>query len=337
MNLRTTVLAAARRHLHDVPGIRGAFYRIDAARNGQRGAEAQRDTATAELHAARSERDKAIAERDSARAETQEILRWATKSPPPDAKDPLTAFQCNVCGSFNLVPRSRLDREISSCRQCGSSVRFRCIVHLVSTALYGKSIPLPDFPPDPAISGAGLSDWGGYADPLAQKFDFSNTYYHMEPRLDIVAPPPAMLGSLDFLTTSDVFEHVPPPASRAFAGSYALLKPGGHLILTVPFVDMPATIEHYPEMRDFGIVQFGDDYVVVARNADGSTTLHPNPAFHGGPGQTLEMRLFALNDLLRLLKDAGFTDIKVMSEEMPQFGIAFPTPFGLPILARKPA
>lgn len=337
MRLRQIARQMLRGRLRGLPGVRGVLYRIDTARAAQLHADTQRDAALREceqLHLAyggmRAEH------RAAAPANILDVKHWAQATAAEPVDDPVVAFQCNVCGTFNLVPKTRLSRETSSCRCCGSSIRFRAIVHLVSMALYGRSIPLPDFSPDRSIRGAGLSDWGGYAGPLTELFDFVNTFYHQEPLLDIVAPPPAMRGSLDFLISSDVFEHVPPPVSHAFTGTFDLLKPGGHLILTVPFINTGHTVEHYPHMRDFQLVSFDGDYVVVARNTDGAMTLHPDPVFHGGPGTTLEMRLFSRDDLLAQLADAGFVDIGVVEDDVPLFGLSFHERFGLPILARKP-
>src|SRR5208337_5051049 len=92
----------------------------------------------------------------------------------------------------------------------------------------GDRKPCPEAYPDP------LSDWGGYAAPLALKYRYRNTFFHSEPKLDITNPPDSMRGSLDFLISSDVFEHVLPPVSKAFAGAFDVLKPGGHLILSAP-------------------------------------------------------------------------------------------------------
>jgi SAM-dependent methyltransferase len=218
-------------------------------------------------------------------------------------------------------------------------VRSRGIVFLLSLAIYGRPISLPAFRVDKDIVGAGLSDWSGYADRLAEKFSYRTTFFHTQPRLDIAAPPAELHGSLHFLIASDVFEHVPPPVSRAFEGAFALLRPGGHLIFSVPYNggDAP-TIEHYPEMQDFTVASIGDRHCVVVLQRDGSMTLDVNPVFHGGPGQTLEMRVFGERDLLMLLRRAGFVDVRVLSQPAPEFGIHFfDGNWSLPISARKPA
>src|SRR5438477_9425364 len=100
------------------------------------------------------------------------------------------SFSCNVCGSpVHAVPFLGLGREGASCFTCGSSVRMRSIVHNLSMGLFGRSLPLTDFPSRPDLVGIGLSDWPGYADLLADKLSYINTFYHKKPFLDIVEPP----------------------------------------------------------------------------------------------------------------------------------------------------
>jgi hypothetical protein len=51
-------------------------------------------------------------------------------------------FTCNVCGTpVADCPIEKIDREVPSCRNCGSSVRFRSVVHLTSLAILGRSRP----------------------------------------------------------------------------------------------------------------------------------------------------------------------------------------------------
>ncbi len=180
-----------------------------------------------------------------------------------------------------------------------------------------------------------MSDWLGYAANLALKLDYTNTFYHKEPFLDIVAVSPDQLGQYDFLISTDVFEHVPPPVFRAFSGSYTLLKPGGLIVLTVPFTDVTQTVEHFPDLDTFKIIELGSGYLLVNRDKKGQLSVRNNLVFHGGPGDTLEMRVFSRNDTLSWLKMAGFVDIQVHAGTSPEWGIVPPHHHGLPITARR--
>jgi hypothetical protein len=79
----------------------------------------------------------------------------------------------------------RLGQEDVSCKGFGSSPRKRAIIRVLSNQFFGKTLLLSDFPARPDIRGLGMTDWKGYADGLAEKFSYRNTYYHQEPRLDI--------------------------------------------------------------------------------------------------------------------------------------------------------
>lgn len=243
-------------------------------------------------------------------------------------------FICNICGSrCRKVPLSQIDREVSSCGKCGSSVRFRSIVHLLSCALFGRSIPLSDLPTDKSITGIGLSD-AMYAEPLERTLNYTNTFFHMDPTLDITDPK-ERCGTCDFLIASEVFEHVPPPVSRAFKGAFDILKPGGSFIFSVPFKLDGETEEHFPDLHQYEILNEGEP-ILVNRLPDGSTKTYSNLVFHGGPGATLEMRLFSQQGLVQNLSNAGFVDIRFLREDVPQYGIINRHPWSLPLVARKP-
>src|SRR5262249_1582277 len=114
------------------------------------------------------------------------------------------------------------------------------------------------------------------------------------------------------------------------------LKPGGHLIFTVPFTNEPATTEHFPELHDYRVVQFDDRYVLLNRKADGTYAVHENLVFHGGPGTTLEMRVFCRQDVIAHLTNSGFPSIEVFEKDVPEGGILHKHPWSLPILAQRP-
>jgi hypothetical protein len=87
---------------------------------------------------------------------------------------------------------------------------------------------------------------------------FHEVNYHCEPLLDITRPAPHWLGVNDLVITSDVFEHVPPPIQTAFDNLYALLKPGGVVVFSVPFSLESETREHYPDLHQYSLRQEGN-------------------------------------------------------------------------------
>lgn len=244
-------------------------------------------------------------------------------------------FTCNICGHpAEFLPEGDW-REASSCQSCGSSVRSRHIAHCVTSEIFGYSVPL-SAAQDKSIRGIGLSDAGPLALALERAFDYTNTFYHTEPILDICSPTPEWLGAAEFLTSSDVFEHVPNPVRNAFAGAYKALRPGGILVLTVPFDDRPETTEHFPNVYQFTTVNLADEYLLIGKTAAGEFEVHRNLIFHGGPGTTVEMRFFSQRDVIDNLRNTGFVDIRLHNENIPRSGIFLAHQQGLPITARKP-
>jgi SAM-dependent methyltransferase len=245
----------------------------------------------------------------------------------------MVSFVCNICGQPNSV--TVLPHEESSCSGCGSNVRLRALVYLLATELFGDEFLLPEFPVLPAIRGLGLSDQASYACTLARKFDYTNTYYDREPRLDITEPHPERYGTYDFILSSDVFEHIAPPVARAFDEACKLLKPHGVLCLSVPFSLAESTAERFPDLHEFAVVSLGGSPVLINRRKDGALEIRDDLIFHGGVGATLEMRLFSQNDLRGNLIAAGFQEVRFLSEPVPRFGISYEGGWSLPMLARK--
>jgi SAM-dependent methyltransferase len=205
--------------------------------------------------------------------------------------------------------------------------------YLVTQEVLGQPMALPDLPLRKDITGIGLSDATAYAHPLAQKFSYENTFYHTEPRLDIADIDPARAGRYDFIIASDVFEHVAPPVARAFSNARRLLKPGGKLIFTVPFTLESETVEHYPELHDWSIEEREGTWTLTNRTQDGRQQTFTDLVFHGGPGSTLEMRLFSRAALEREFRDAGFTRVRIAAEPYLPFGIHWPEPWSVPMVA----
>jgi SAM-dependent methyltransferase len=194
---------------------------------------------------------------------------------------------------------------------------------------------LPDFPENRAIRGVGMSDWDGFAKPLAKKLDYTKTYYNQEPRLDLKNVNSDQGGRYDFVLCSEVLEHVETPVQPAFEGLARLLKPTGVLLLTVPYQINTGTIEHFPNLHEYSVTQIGSSYVLVNRTKDGAYEVFDKLKFHGGIGATLEMRIFGEPDLMKNLSASGFEPVTVQGEDYPPFGIFFQEHWSLPILARK--
>lgn len=247
-------------------------------------------------------------------------------------------FVCNICGQANSVEPRALGRETPSCAGCGSSVRFRAIVDVLTQELFGRSIALPDCEAHPELVGIGLSDWEGYAQPLAERLAYTNTFLHREPVLDIADPPSRLRASCDFIIASDVLEHVAPPVARAFTGLRALLKPGGLALVTVPYVPHGDTVEHFPDLAKWQVrPATGGGYVLENTTVDGRVQTFDKLVFHGGEGSTLEMRVFSETGLTSALQSAGFRDVAVHGADRPEHGIVWTDRWSLPFTARAPA
>ncbi|MCU1337272.1 MAG: Methyltransferase type 11 [Bryobacterales bacterium] len=244
-------------------------------------------------------------------------------------------FTCNICGAECERPDTPAGREVPGCSKCGSTVRLRSLIALLSREIFGVELPLPDFPVLKGVRGVGMSDPEELAERLAEKFDYTNTFYHQEPRLDIVAPAQEHIGRYDFILSSEVLEHVPQPVERAFVNLNRMLKPDGMLLLTVPYRIDGHTAEHFPELHEYALAAPGGRTVLVNRRRDGSLEVFENLSFHGGDGSTLEMRVFTETSLKEILAGAGFTGVHIASEDVPEFGVRHGETWSLPIVGRK--
>lgn len=244
-------------------------------------------------------------------------------------------FVCNICGTACCVPLSVISRERPSCYGCGSTVRYRSVINALLAGLEISLKPLRLHPMRKTIVGIGMTDSEIYAEPLQRMFSYKNTYYHKEPRLDILSVDLPGDGRADFIICSDVLEHVCPPVGVAFQNLFRLLKPGGVLVLTVPLVEDALAKEHFPNLSEYHFELWGDRRVLINKTSGGSYEEFHDLVFHGGEGETLEMRLFSREWLLEELTKAGFGKIRVMDEEYTEYGILWRQDRSVPILAWK--
>jgi SAM-dependent methyltransferase len=257
------------------------------------------------------------------------------RTQPSDPLKPgLLSFRCNICDLVGLAEVANLDREAPSCDGCGSSVRLRAMIQILSVELFGRGLCVSEFPIRRDIVGLGFSDWEGYAVKLAEKFSYTNTFYHQEPRLDLRSPDKDLEGTMDFIIASDVFEHVAPPISIAFENVRRLLKPDGVLVLSVPYSTDNETVEHFPELHDYELLEEGDEPILKNVKKDGAEEIFDGLVFHGGDGVTLEMRLFSESSLIYNLRKAGFSQIRIYKTPDFDHGIYWRFDWSLPLSAR---
>jgi len=211
---------------------------------------------------------------------------------------------------------------------------------MLSTELYGRSVALPDFPVAKHIRGIGLSDSHVYTGRLAERFDYTNTFLDREPRLDITDVDPSLTGTADFVIASDVFEHVSPPVSRAFHNLRRLLKPGGVLLFSAPYTNSAGamTVEHFPDLYDFEILpDTGGKPRLRNVTATGAVQFYDDLVFHGGDGQTLEMRVFSETSLVQEFLAAGFEAPHIYTNSDFEHGIVWNCSWSLPMAVRPAA
>jgi hypothetical protein len=243
-------------------------------------------------------------------------------------------YDCNVCGRPNAIDLAAIEGERRTCLGCGSTLRQRALVAALSRKLFGgRSLPVDEWTGVEGVEVLGVSDAELVARALGQKVRYRNTFLHREPVLDICAPGPGYHSGCDVLVCSDVLEHVPPPVERAFEGMRKIVRPGGFLLMTVPCTALEQTVEHYPRLHDYRIVERDGRQVLVNRTADGRTEEFGDLVFHGGPGETLEMRVFGIADLEGRLRAAGFPRVEIFAQPDFPHGVYWQRPYPVPVVA----
>lgn len=230
---------------------------------------------------------------------------------------------CAVCGAAIAYEPINIHREMPICGVCGSVPRFCGLALAVSRVVWGQ--------PDCAlavrsrrgeISAIGMSDDPRLAVPFAEKFDYTNTEFDREPRIDLCSFESCRRYSADLIVCSDVLEHTFDPPAVPLANLFAMLKPGGTLILSAPTFLRPTTVEWYGGAESLAVEQHDGDYRVRWRNRRGTEYLDPQPVFHAGPGAVLEMRLISHPELLATARAAGFIGGEL--EFAPEWGYFWP-------------
>jgi SAM-dependent methyltransferase len=159
------------------------------------------------------------------------------------------------------VARIRWKLNIStvkwSLQKCRANASFRGIIYVLDRLLGGRQdVPLRKWPRRKHIFGVGMSDWPGYANLLEKKFNHENTFSDRKPQLDIRNLNKTHLEKYDFVISTDVFEHILSPVQQGFDNLLRLLKPEGYLVFSVPYICISQTLEHYPGLFEYAILDF---------------------------------------------------------------------------------
>src|SRR5260370_11561680 len=100
-------------------------------------------------------------------------------------------------------------------------------------------------------------------------------------------------------------------------------KPHGFCGITVYCHPSDNLREHFPELHEYRTVALGDSVVLINRRDDGTLEIRDDLVFHGGTGETLEMREFGITSLKKKLLASGFRDVHLLTQDIPAFGILF--------------
>jgi len=259
-------------------------------------------------------------------------------------------YICNLTGKQFTIEDNEKHREGASV--FGLNSRLRAFIYVLSKVIKCNEI-LYNVEQNKNISGIGMSDAPNLASELFNKFNYINTFYHTEPFLDIYNEQHvSKYNNLDFIISSDVFEHISPYPNiqYAFNNLFKMLKIGGHIIFSVPFI-YDNYYEHFPSLYDYSIEfdNLKNKYYIKNKTIDGKDEILDkcktpsgeitDLCFHGGPGSTLEMRVFSKEILIKHFKDAGFKEITFYDPneitDMNKYGIFWENKCSLVCSAKK--
>lgn len=199
------------------------------------------------------------------------------------------------------------EREGSICANCTSTWRNRATILSISESLGYGSLPLPQWPENWGVRGAGFDDPPVLFSRLPQKTIYTNTHLGNFPYLDLNDVPDRYIASLNFLVCGDVLEHVEPrKLDRAISGIAKLLMHGGFAVISVPIAPEEFSGEFYPDARDVVVVDAGH---VRWQNASGEWIDDYEPEFHGGTGQVLAYRRFSERIFVESFNRNGFETV----------------------------
>ena len=231
--------------------------------------------------------------------------------------------RCILCGASLMVLDRDDHREGGICETCGINARLRGVVLAAVRELCGyPNAPLRALEPRKNLRVLGISDHEKCASELERVFDYTNTYFHKNPHLDICdLEALAAFQDYDMVICSDVIEHTIKSPAHTVPNLVSMLRPGGALVLSTPTFQIPSSIEWYGGLREFSVERVEEAFQVHWLDIRGQTNIDRKPIFHGGAGTTLEMRVIAHEKLVNIARGSG-TFFEVI-EFIPEWGYSW--------------
>ena len=213
-------------------------------------------------------------------------------------------WECIFCSARNFK-KSPVQRESMLCRNCRSTWRARATGLAVLQGLGYEIRPFKSILSDWSRIGLGVSDDINLSIALHSKFFYFNSYFDTFPYLDIRKVPLRAKNSVEFVTCSDVLEHIDTGITKAFYGLRSLVRPGGFVVASVPIERYEGHSEFYVDLEKFEIESDGVHWT----NSIGEAYIDYSPEFHGGRGQNLAFRQFSVTSFEKSLLSVGFSEL----------------------------
>ena len=220
-----------------------------------------------------------------------------------------SCFACGKkCRSSNFYP---VNREASVCPSCGVTFRARSQLFAIARGLNIPGSNYIQINEDWSRVGLGIGDDTSVSKILAQKFSYTNTHIDKFPKLDLLDKNTNQYGVFEFISCSDVLEHISGSVQSAITEMYNLLKHGGFVALSVPIASFDQHEDLYPNLVEWKSVGSS----VHWKDIGGTSHIENNPEWHGGDGLTLAFRRWSSEYLKKCFQDAGFQTIEFANGE----------------------
>ena len=105
---------------------------------------------------------------------------------------------CPVCSGHISALYTEPTREKIICQFCRATGRDAAIANLIANLLGKIDIPLTKLNINKQIYIGNLSGSNNLSNVISQKFSYINTYYHQEPKFDLLNPDVKEKNSLSF-------------------------------------------------------------------------------------------------------------------------------------------